>query len=114
MPAGAVYVGRPTRWGNPFKVGMVVDRIALTDRRGETHVHEIRVETPAQAVEFYRRWLDGAPLLVGGHELAGRPPTAAQIRAELAWRDLACWCGLDQPCHADVLLERANTPAVVL
>lgn len=35
-------------------------------------------------------------------------PTDAQIRAELAGRDLACWCPLDQPCHADVLLEIAN------
>ncbi|HEY9371501.1 DUF4326 domain-containing protein [Streptomyces sp.] len=28
---------------------------------------------------------------------------------ELAGRDLACWCPLDQPCHADVLLEIANS-----
>jgi hypothetical protein len=26
----------------------------------------------------------------------------------LRGRDLACWCHLDQPCHADVLLEVAN------
>jgi hypothetical protein len=32
----------------------------------------------------------------------------ASIRLELAGRDLACWCPLDQPCHADVLLELAN------
>ena len=30
--------------------------------------------------------------------------------AELRGRDLACWCPLDQPCHADVLLELANAP----
>ena len=34
------------------------------------------------------------------------------IRRELAGRDLACWCPLDQPCHADVLLEIANGGAV--
>lgn len=27
---------------------------------------------------------------------------------ELAGLDLACWCPLDQPCHADVLLRLAN------
>jgi len=27
---------------------------------------------------------------------------------ELRGKDLACWCPLDQPCHADVLLELAN------
>ncbi len=29
---------------------------------------------------------------------------------ELRGKDLACWCPLDQPCHADVLLEIANQP----
>lgn len=29
------------------------------------------------------------------------------VRAELRGKDLACWCPLDQPCHADVLLEIA-------
>lgn len=28
--------------------------------------------------------------------------------ARLRGHDLACWCPLDQPCHADVLLELAN------
>jgi hypothetical protein len=30
---------------------------------------------------------------------------AAALRRDLAGKDLACWCPLDQPCHADVLLE---------
>jgi len=30
------------------------------------------------------------------------------VRMHLADRDLACWCPLDQSCHADVLLEIAN------
>ena len=29
--------------------------------------------------------------------------------AELRGKDLACWCPLDEPCHADVLLELANS-----
>ena len=33
---------------------------------------------------------------------------SAALRRELAGRDLACWCPLGQPCHADVLLELAN------
>lgn len=31
-----------------------------------------------------------------------------KIEADLAGKNLACWCPLDQPCHADVLLEIAN------
>ncbi len=40
---------------------------------------------------------------IGG---GGHPVEA--IRSELRGRDLCCWCPLDQPCHADVLLELAN------
>lgn len=32
--------------------------------------------------------------------------------AELAGKDLTCWCPPGMPCHADVLLEIANVPAV--
>jgi hypothetical protein len=35
-------------------------------------------------------------------------PSLAEIRRDLRGRDLACWCPLDQPRHADVLLEIAN------
>ena len=33
---------------------------------------------------------------------------ADEIRADLAGKDLACWCPLDQLCHADLLLQIAN------
>ena len=31
--------------------------------------------------------------------------------AKLRGKNLACWCPLDQPCHADVLIELANPDA---
>lgn len=49
-----------------------------------------------RAVELYRVGLDL------------NPSTKAAIVRDLAGRDLACWCPLDQPCHADVLLELAQ------
>lgn len=36
------------------------------------------------------------------------PLACEAAKAELRGRNLACWCRLDQPCHADVLLEIAN------
>jgi hypothetical protein len=33
---------------------------------------------------------------------------ARDAEIQLGGRDLACWCPLDRPCHADVLLEIAN------
>jgi Domain of unknown function (DUF4326) len=46
------------------------------------------------AVRLYRQWLPGTPLYREVSELSGH--------------DLMCFCPLDQPCHADVLLELAN------
>lgn len=79
----------------------------------ETHV---RWATRAEVVELYRLTLltptFGMKMAwpsVGGHFL--RDVDVDVIRAELAGHDLACWCRPDQPCHADVLLELANSPS---
>lgn len=77
MPEGAVYVGRPTRWGNPYQTS------AFT--RGE-------------AVRFFRaRW----------ERLAGTYTGQLDI-VFLRGKTLACWCPLDKPCHADILIEIVN------
>lgn len=80
MPNGVIYVGRPTKWGNPFGVA---SRMTAQER--------------IDSVDLYRKWVIG--LLQTG---VGFP-----LR-ELRGKDLACWCPLDRPCHADVLLELAN------
>jgi hypothetical protein len=79
-PEGVVYVGRPSKWGNPFKGP---DRLT--------------------AVDLYRE------------HLAARDHLCSDAVAELRGKDLACWCplvdskGRPVPCHADVLLEVANS-----
>lgn len=45
-------------------------------------------------------------VLIETHE--HRAPILAALREDLGGRDLACWCPLDAPCHADVLLELAD------
>lgn len=92
MPAGVVYVGRGTKWGNPFRLGSPGpdDVMVCADR--------------AEAVGKYRSEL----VTFGGGFLG---VTVEEIRRDLAGKDLACWCPLDQACHADVLLEVANAPA---
>lgn len=53
IPQGAVYVGRPTKWGNPFVIGRDGDR--------------------DEVIERYRRWLLGsAELMSQLDELKGR------------------------------------------
>ncbi|MGV6803246.1 MAG: DUF4326 domain-containing protein [Ruegeria sp.] len=35
-------------------------------------------------------------------------PKRVQMTRREGGKDLACWCPLDGPCHADVLLDLAN------
>lgn len=81
VPAGAVYVGRaaPGLPASPFANPYTVRRYG----------HD--------ALALYRRHLDAHPELI------------ERARQELAGRDLACWCRLDQPCHADELIRRLTT-----
>ena len=89
MPPNTVYVGRPTKWGNPFIVGQPNPQI------------------PTRIVEDRRH----ATILFRASLLAN-PALAAVVKEELAGKNLACWCPpsppYEQECHADVLLEVAN------
>lgn len=91
-PEGAIYVGRGSEWGNPWRVGEpLMTHTPYPD--GITHYAREFVITPEIAVALYR----------SAFEL-DIPEAVRQFRG----RDLMCWCPLDSPCHADVLLEWAN------
>lgn len=80
MPKNTIYVGRPSRWGNPF---------IPNEENGGLNLEEC-IKSYAGAVEItlkeYPDYLD-----------------------ELKGKDLACWCELTKPCHADVLLDMLNS-----
>jgi uncharacterized protein DUF4326 len=106
MPPGAVYVGRPSRWGNPFAVTKTFEGVwAVIEPDDMDRVWVSYASQPhalRQAVELYR--IHTGPM--GNHEFD--TDDLLHLRSELAGKDLVCWCPLDQPCHADVLLEIAN------
>ena len=77
MPPNTVYVGRPTKWGNPY--------IAETP------------EEYGEVVQAYQEFMEVLIARGYNHDFN-----------ELRGKDLACWCPLDRPCHADVLLRLAN------
>ncbi|RIS73985.1 DUF4326 domain-containing protein [Mycobacteroides abscessus] len=105
MPEGAVYVGRGSKWGNPFVVTpigsgpycwTVVDNNAVDYREPPEGWLDKR-SAALKAVNLFLMDIKG--------QLAPYPPLS-----DLRGKDLACWCPLDSPCHADVLLELANDP----
>jgi hypothetical protein len=112
MPAGAVYVGRPTMWGNPFEggIGAASAFYYWLTGRGMIYIPTFCSECGCNGVitgaglavqltqNMYDEWsqMHDAKLAILGHI------------NKLRGADLACWCDLDQPCHADALLELAN------
>jgi hypothetical protein len=88
-------VTRPGKWGNPFDIADIARRYGL-DRQA---AHD-------RAIELHRQWVEGRldPALDPGYP----PPSVAEMAAELGGHNLACWCRLDETCHAELLLRLAN------
>lgn len=91
-PEGARVVTRPGPWGNPFAIGTPV-RLVLPG--GRLNAAE-RLVTRDEAVASFRYMLHADTDLT------------QRVCAELAGRDLCCWCALDAACHGDVLRQYAN------
>lgn len=96
-PPNTVLIARPSKWGNPY----VVRHYELDYPKDEDWTER---DWRRMAVSDFRGLIEGR----WGEE--GDYPSEAEIRAELAGKNLACWCPASQPCHADVLLELANAP----
>jgi hypothetical protein len=83
IPADAVYIGRPTYWGNPF-----------------THIStgtqaQFIVKSRDEAVKAYEEWI------------RAQPEMCARAKHELKGKSLICWCA-PLKCHGDVLMKIAN------
>ena len=85
MPLNTVYVGRPHPLGNPFVMKVQSERDESV-RLYEEFVKQRMERKDIFGIQF-RVWI-----------------------GEIKGKNLACWCPLDKPCHADILLEIANAP----
>ena len=91
MPENTVKVDRTTPWGNPFVVG--------------------KDGTQAECVDLYSKLIRGYVCLTA--KATAKEQTLARDYLdvhldELRGRNLACWCRIGSPCHADALLALAN------
>jgi hypothetical protein len=110
MPEDAIYVGRGSRWGNPWKVWRDVwDGTWWVSSSGHHGPFTSKAEANAKAVELYRLDLTTP----GPHHsrMIDPVPTPADVWKHLRGRDLACWCAPGLPCHAETLLAIANGEA---
>lgn len=118
MPDNTLYVGRPTIWGNPYKPTRITewprwggpapwyvllpdgkhshpdpDRTVIVGRAAAAH--HLQALAHQHAVDLYREALR-----------IFEPDD--EFWTPLEGKNLACWCPLDLPCHADLLIEIAN------
>lgn len=74
-----VYVGRPSKWGNPYK---------LDEENG--------MDRGFAYDSFKYLFIQDNPTFVEA------------VKIELKGKNLSCWCPIGEKCHADLLLELAN------
>ncbi|WP_428485989.1 DUF4326 domain-containing protein [Rhodopila sp.] len=95
-----VKVDRSTEWGNPIRICEPPNK-RLLQAYGWRFREPPKVPgSAAEAVAMFEKFIafDGASIGAGSKALRGK--------------NLACWCPLDQPCHADVWLRIVNAPLV--
>jgi hypothetical protein len=106
MPDNTKYVGRPTKWGNPFRVGVNYRNTAWLvcmyhdmpfEQFSKEKMQGITPKNINECIELYRLHLKTKIRMWGDAELQ-----------ELKGKNLACFCLLSHPCHADVLLEELS------
>jgi hypothetical protein len=126
-PPNTKYVGRPTQWGNPFKVGETAPDILDEMYSGVGNI--VFSEKLGRMVYQSPSYLDGLTqlkYLTRGHIIEDKEAATKLFREYIEWlkdkhleqykelikplkgKNLSCWCKLDEFCHLDVLLEHAN------
>lgn len=96
----ARYVGRGTRWGNPYKAVKYQSRWAVINLNW----------APSDALEIADSHLMANLIAVNmfRERFTDDLLEQAEAKIELGGHDLMCWCSPNLPCHADVLLHAAN------
>ena len=118
MPENTIYVGRPGKWGNPFK--LVQDQIMCNASYRRAILspwvifdHDCLYSPELglkQVLSLYKLWIQGYVFrdYKNCHITPVAKITDYEIKKELKGKDLACWCPEGSPCHADELLRIAN------
>ena len=90
MPPNTMKVTRPGPWGNPFKVGVDGDAAECVAKFRQSWMEALK---SANTHPRHPPMPFGKPLFLG----------------PLKGKNLACWCRPGDSCHADILLEIANS-----
>lgn len=105
MPENTVCVDRTTGFGSPFPVAACTSTSMGQTKREwcvgtwtgpSMWFRDTKPEAMEISVKAFRAWF------------ATQETLQEKAKIALRGKNLACWCSIDSPCHADVLLECAN------
>jgi len=106
MPENTLYVGRPTIWGNPYKVvdispgvfsvrldKYVNDETVVDILTGTCHLeYSSKRAANKDCISAYEMYLE--------YKMKKDPTFLDKLKGY----NLTCWCNLNSPCHADILI----------
>jgi len=107
QPPNTKYCGRPTKWGNPFRLTTdgyiecfsinrkILDPWILWSMTGGFELNDI--------CDLYKIWL--IEDLQKRYQFLPKPPSIENLDQLKEYDFLSCWCPLDKPCHVDILIE---------
>jgi hypothetical protein len=105
QPLGTIYVGRPTKFGNPFKLspdGWILYRNINRKVLSPWIFWSVCGGfTTQDIVDLYEKWIIGELANFPGIPIPPNPK-------ELKGANLSCWCPIGEACHVDILLKLAN------
>ena len=80
-----IYIGRPSKWGNPFS-------------HQDDTLAEFKVSTRDEAIDKYAQWIQTQPELLNSLD-------------ELKGKLLGCYCK-PKRCHGDILVSMINMKSI--
>ncbi len=106
MPENTKYVGRPGKWGNPIALRGNSIMINVSHRRKTLDPWVFyQFGNIDHALRIYSMILDGYQFI--NPDLKYWSDKFKEYDwNELKDKDFACWCRLDEPCHADILIKK--------
>ncbi len=108
MPENCIYVGRPTKWGNPVKlVGDIIYIHAGYRRKGLDPWVFYNVGDKFDIIHLYSLILLGLPFVDKDLQYWSDKFKENDLN-ELKNKNLACFCPIGEPCHADILIHALN------
>jgi len=106
-PENTVNVGRPSKYGNPYKVRKLKNR---TEVLFDSNDHIVKLfHRRDYGDDFHKEALEYAVMRFREYVWSMSAETREAYLSPLRGKDLMCWCAEGSPCHGDVLLYMANS-----